>query len=78
MTTVNELVGLHSNLLYTDEQWSDTLQEAFGKDAGDRRYDNDKSSHPIKCQTAYLIRNQASEAFEKAGGFAKLFNHSQV
>lgn len=35
-----------------EEKWSNALRRAFGKDACNRRYDADKSSHPEECRVA--------------------------
>lgn len=70
MKTIHEL---HRDWQDADNAWQDELSKAFGKDAGDRRYEMDKSSHPAACLAAYEQKKMAWRAFNERGGFNALF-----
>lgn len=54
---------LYHAAVSADEAWHAELVKAFGKRAGDRRYDSDKSGHPMACRLAHAVWQQANEAW---------------
>lgn len=68
--SINEL---HQAWKDADNAWQAELVKAFGKDAGNRRYDMDKSGHPRACRVAHAQKRKAWRAFDHAGGFDALF-----
>jgi hypothetical protein len=57
---------LFAATLQADDARSAALRRAFGKAAGDRRYDHDQSSHPAECRAAYAALVAARAAWDAA------------
>ena len=62
-------------LRYWDDRWSEALTKAFGRNAGDRRYDIDQSSHPQECRDLHALREIARRKVEKAMGACREMAH---
>lgn len=66
MTSKQQLQALQAACIEADNAWQATLEAAFGRDAGDRRYDLDKSSHPAECQAAHAVWKAIQAALKRA------------
>lgn len=49
-----------------DATWSRELEKAFGENSKERRYDVDKSDHPLACRAAHHKREICRVIWEQA------------
>ena len=65
----------HKAVQDADDNWSAHLTAAYGKRAGNRRY-QPSAHHPDHCREAYAALTAARHAFDALGGYPKLFDHN--